>query len=72
VLSSKRSTSPGFVRAHQIEQVAAPKCRVELYAHRPIGIVEFGPFGRGEIPIAHDIELGRDLVDDGAPLALEI
>jgi hypothetical protein len=38
----------------------------------PIGIVALGLFGGGEIPIAHEIEVGRHLVDDGAPLALEI
>ena len=39
---------------------------LELDADRPIGIVALGLFGRGEIPIAHAIEIGGDLVDDGS------
>jgi len=60
-------------RAHQIEQVVAARpVAAELDPDRPIGIAALGLFGGGEIPIAHEIEVGRRLVDDGAPLALEI
>src|SRR5215469_18024941 len=60
-------------RAHQIEQVVAPRSvAAELDADRPIGVVELGLFGGREIPVAHDIEFGRDLVDEGAPLAIKI
>jgi hypothetical protein len=60
-------------RAHQIEQVVAARpVAAELDPDRPIGIVALGLFGGGEIPIAHDIEVGRNLVDGGAPLAPEI
>jgi hypothetical protein len=34
-------------------------------------VVELGLFGRGEIPIAHDIEIDRNLVDYGTPLPLK-
>src|SRR6187397_1857932 len=51
-------------RAHQIEQiVAARSVATELDADGPIGIVELGLFGGGKIPVAHDLELGRDLID---------
>jgi hypothetical protein len=44
----------------------------ELDADRPIGVVELGLFGCREIPIADDIEVGRDRVGDITPLPLEI
>ena len=34
--------------------------------------VELGFFGGGEIPIADNVEIRRNLVDDGTPLPLEI
>src|SRR5215472_15273679 len=49
---------------------ALPTC--VLWTRRPIGVVELGLFGGGKIPIAHNVELRRDLVDDGTPLALEV
>jgi hypothetical protein len=39
----------------------------ELDADSPIGVVELGLFGGGEIPVADDEEVRRDLVDDGTP-----
>ena len=60
-------------RAHHIQKpVAAVLVAAELDADGPIGVVELGLFGRGEIPIADDIEVRRDLVDDGTPLPLEV
>jgi hypothetical protein len=54
--------------AHHIQQ---PKTAVlvaaELDADRPIGVVELGLFGGGEIPAADHVEVGRSLVDDGTP-----
>ena len=59
--------------AHHIQQ---PKTAVliaaELDTDRPIRVVERGLFGRGEIPIADDVEIRWDLVDDGTPFPLEI
>src|SRR5947207_11744651 len=74
VLSSNRSTSPGLgPPAHHIQEpVATALVAAELDADRPIGVVELGLFGGGEIPVAHDIELGWDRVDHAAPPALEI
>src|SRR5205807_5563841 len=57
---------------HIQEPVAAILIAAELDADRPIGVVELGLFGSGEIPIADNVEVGRDLVDDGTPLPLEI
>ena len=37
-----------------------------------IRVVELGLFGSGEIPIADDVEVRRERVDDGTPLPLEI
>ena len=37
-----------------------------------IGVVEFGLFGGREIPVADNVEVGRDRVEDGTPLPLEI
>src|SRR5712671_7325444 len=59
--------------AHHIQEPeAAVLIAAELDADGPIGVVELGLFGRGEIPIAGDVEVRRDLVDDGPPLPLEI
>jgi hypothetical protein len=71
VLSSNLSTSPGFARPRTISR-RQKLIAAELDADRPIGVVELGLFGRGEIPIAGDVEIGRDLVDDGTPLFFEI
>src|SRR6267378_3902736 len=47
--------------AHHIQQpVAAALIAAELDADRPIGVVELGLFGGGEIPITDDVEVGRD------------
>jgi hypothetical protein len=46
--------------------------RAEFDANRPIGVIELGLFGGGEIPVADDVEVRRGFVDDGAPLPLEI
>ena len=35
-------------------------------------VVELGLLGSGEIPVTNNIEIGRDLVDDGTPFPLEI
>jgi len=60
--------------AHHVQQPIAPiSIAAEFDADRPIGVVELGLFGGGEIPIADNVvKVRRDLVDDGAPLALEI
>src|SRR5262249_32402942 len=59
--------------AHHIEQpISAVLIAAELDADGPIGVVELRFFGRGEIPVADDIEIRRNLVDDGTPLPLEI
>jgi hypothetical protein len=62
----------GALVHHVQDPIAAASVAAELDADRPIGVVEFGLVGGGEIPIADDVELRRDLVDDGTPLALEI
>ena len=60
-------------RPHHIQQpIAAVPLAAELDADRPIGVVEFGFFGRREIPVADDIEIGRGLIDDRTPFPLEI
>jgi len=38
----------------------------------PIRVVELGLFSRGEIPITDDVEIRRDLVDNGTPAPFEI
>ena len=38
----------------------------------PVGIVELSFFRGGEIPITDDVEVGRDLVDNGTPFPFEI
>src|SRR5882724_10259641 len=59
--------------AHHIQQpVAAIPIAAELDADGPVRVVELGLLGCGEIPIADDIEIGRDRVDHGTPLPLEI
>src|SRR5207244_3295629 len=59
--------------AHHIEQpIAAIPIAAELDADGPIRVVELGLLDRGEIPITDDIEIGRDLVEDGAPFPFEI
>src|SRR5712671_4346850 len=58
--------------ANHIQQpIAAIPIAAELDADGPVRVIELGLLGRGEIPIADDIEIGRDLVDDGAPFPLE-
>ena len=53
-------------RADHIQQpVAAVLVAAELDADRPVGVVEFGFFGGGEIPVTDDVKVGRDLVDNG-------
>jgi len=58
--------------AHHVQQpIAAVPVAAEFDGDRPIGVVELGLFGGGEIPIADDVvEVRRHLVDDRAPLAL--
>ena len=59
--------------AHHIQQpIAAVLVTAKLDADGPVRVVELGLLGRGEIPIPNHIEIGRDLVDDGTPLPLEI
>src|SRR5262245_5282414 len=59
--------------AHHIQQpIAAVLVAAELDAHGPVRVVELGLLGRGEIPVTNNIEIGRDLVDDGTPFPLEI
>src|SRR6202040_2723091 len=56
--------------AHHIEDpVAAFPVAAELDADRPIRVVELGLFGGREIPVADNLEVGRDRVQDGTPLA---
>src|ERR1700732_3865264 len=69
--SLSRSRFPSICRS-QVDGAAAALIAAELDADRPIGVVELGLFGGGEIPIADDVEVGRDFVDDGTPLPLEI
>ena len=60
-------------RPHHIQQpIAAAPIAAELDADGPVRVVEFGLFGGGEIPIADDVEIRRNLVDNGTPLPLEI
>jgi len=56
---------------HVEEPIAAVLIAAELDADRPIGVVELGLFGRGEIPITDDAQVRRHFVDDGTPLPLE-
>jgi hypothetical protein len=59
--------------AHHIEQpIAAVLIAAELDADSPIGVDELGLFGGGEIPVADEVEVRWNLVDDDAPLPLEI
>ena len=44
----------------------------ELEADGPIRVVELGFFGGGEIPIANNVEIRRNLVNNATPLAFEI
>ena len=62
----------GPLAYHIEEPVAAAPVAAELNADRPIGVVELGLFGGREIPIADDVEIRRNRVDDGTPLPLEI
>jgi hypothetical protein len=66
--------SPEFARTrtHIEEPIAAVPIAAELDPDRPVRVVELGFFGRGEIPIPDNVEIGRDLVDDGTPLPLEV
>src|SRR5467141_820357 len=59
--------------AHHIQEPeAAVLIAAELDANGPIGVVELGLFGRGEIPITDNFEIRRDFVDDRTPLFFEI
>src|SRR5438874_168400 len=59
--------------AHHIQQpIAAIPIAAELDADGPVRVIELGLLGRGEIPVTNNIEIGRDLVDDGAPFPFEI
>jgi hypothetical protein len=59
--------------AHHVQQPeAAALVAAELDADGPIGVVELGLFGGGEIPITDDVEIRRDLINDDTPLPLEI
>jgi hypothetical protein len=60
-------------RARRIQQpISTNVITAELDANRPIRVVELGLFGRGEIPIADDLEICGSLLGNGAPFALEI
>jgi hypothetical protein len=60
-------------RPHHVQKpVAAVLFTPEFDADCPIGVIELGFFSGGEIPIADDIEVGRDRVNDGTPFPLEI
>ena len=73
VLSKSVSTSPGLARADHIQQpVTAVFVPTELDADRPIGVVELGFFGGGEIPVADDVKVGRDRVNDRTPFPFEV
>jgi hypothetical protein len=53
-------------RADHIQQpVTAVFVATELDADGPVGVVELGLLGGREIPITRDVEVGRDLVNDG-------
>src|SRR2546430_15973689 len=59
--------------AHHIQQpIAAIPIAAELDADGPVRVIELGLLGGGEIPVTNNIEIGRDLVDDGAPFPFEI
>src|SRR6516165_8462658 len=59
--------------AHHIEQpVSALVIATELDADGPIRVIELCFLGGCQIPIAHDLEVRRDLIDDGTPLPLKI
>src|SRR5690242_13243742 len=45
---------------------------LKLDTDRPVRVVELGLVGGGEIPVADNVEVGRDRVEDGTPLPLEI
>jgi hypothetical protein len=60
-------------RADHIQQpVTAVFVATELEADRPIGVVELGFFGGGEIPVADDVKVGRDRVNDRTPFPFEV
>src|SRR6267378_2209168 len=68
-----RRYGEGTERAHHMkEPEAAVLIAAELDANGPIGVVELGLFGRGEIPITDNFEIRRDFVDDRTPLFFEI
>src|SRR6516164_8028131 len=59
--------------AHQIEQpISTILVAAELDADCPVEIVELGLLGRCEIPITHDLQIRRSMLDDRAPFAFEI
>src|SRR5215470_4414987 len=66
-------TRIGALAHHVDKPVAAAPVAAEFDADGPIGVVELGLFGGGEIPIADNVvKVRRDLIDDGAPFAFEI
>src|SRR6516162_10728579 len=59
--------------AHHIEQPASAfVIAAELDADGPIRVIELSLLGGCQIPVAHDLEIRRDLIDDGTPLLPEI
>src|SRR6516164_3983551 len=59
--------------AHHIEQpVSTLVIAAELDADSPIRVIELSLLGGCQIPVAHDLQIRRDLIDDGTPLALKI
>src|SRR5690349_3275376 len=62
----------GSPARHIENPVAAVLVATELDSDRPIGIVELGLFSRRKIPIADNVPVDWDRVEDSAPLPLEI
>jgi|SRR6516162_6522758 hypothetical protein len=60
-------------RAQQIEQpIAAISVAAELDADRPVGVIELGLLGGGEIPISDDVQFCRRCIGEGTSFLLEI
>ena len=60
-------------RAQQIEQpIAAIAVAAELDADRPVGVIELGLLGGGEIPISDDVQFCRRCIGEGTSFLLEI
>src|SRR6516162_8204764 len=59
--------------AHHIEQpVSTLVIAAEVDADGPIRVIELSLLGGCQIPVAHDLEIRRDLIDEGTPLPLKI